>query len=87
MIILQDLCTTPFRSYPLWYPQIINFYVHHVMRCMGVYRGWALHYGTVPDGVFVHALFQIINDHFVFPRSEVSGHRPLDLCPVLVDDH
>ena len=30
---------------------------------------------------------ETIDDYFILPWSKVDGHRPLDLCPVLEDDH
>ena len=42
---------------------------------------------SLPYGVFVDTLCQIVDNHFILPWSKVNGHRPLDLCPVLVDDH
>ena len=66
------------------------------MRCMYVYLEVGASqnimvlvypYPYLPDGIFVDALCQIIDDHFVLPWSEVNEHRSLDLCPVLVDDH
>ena len=51
------------------------------------FQGRCIYEIVLPNRIFVNTFCQIANDHFILPWSEVDGHRPLDLCPILVDDH